>query len=228
MSEITDTRTDTASREGWLTRAGQVMRLMIEQVSGIKVPDFHVSMGFGGQRYERGVRGICWHSSVSADGRNHVFISPELSDTGVVLSVLLHEMLHVALDNADGHTKRFSEYATRLGLLAPFTSARPDEALTAELMVMAAELGDFPHAALHVASRPADVPVQVDPAGNPIEVPKVTSGPKAQTNRWFVFECPEHARPIRMSRGAAAEGAPFCGHRDADGVPCLKETEPRG
>lgn len=222
-AQDTTPTTDTATREGWLRRAAEVMVPMIEQVSGVKVSDFHVSMGFGGQRYERGVRGVCWHTSVSADGHNHVFISPELSDTGVVLAVLLHEMLHVALDLEDGHTGRFSEWGTRLGLTAPFTTARPDEALTAELMVIAAELGDFPHSALQVASRPADVPVQVGPNGEPIAVPKVTSGPKAQTNRWVSFECPEHKRPTRQSRTAAAEGHPYCGHRDEAGVPCLKE-----
>jgi hypothetical protein len=207
MSEQTpDLAADTATREGWLRRAKADLADLVEQVSGIKVPDFHVSMGFGGQRYERGVRGVCWHTSVSEDSKNHVFISPELSDTGVVLAVLLHEMLHVALDNADGHRGQFAEFATRVGMMAPFTTATPDIELTAQLMTLAAALGDFPHGALHVPSRkPAETPV---PVGGGVDI---SSAPKAQTNRWVKVTCPEHGGTVRLSRTALASYAPLCG-----------------
>jgi hypothetical protein len=218
MSDTTDTPTDTdlnATREGFLRRAAAILRVTIEQVSGIVVPEFHVSMGFGGLSYERGVRGVCWHTSQSDDGRNHVFISPELSDTGVVLSVLLHEMLHVALDNADGHRGRFAEYATRLGLMAPFTTATPDISLTSELMVIAAELGEFPHGALHVSRKPVEAPVGIL-VGGPVGL-SPTSGPGPQTNRWVSVTCPTHGGSVRMSRSRLAQGAPLCGMDVMDG-----------
>lgn len=228
MSDTTNTPRDITyglTREDWLHRAAEELGKMIFQVSGMEMPKFHVSMGFGGQRYERGVRGVCWRRHVSDDGLNHVFISPELKDTGVVLAVLLHELIHVVDDCEHGHGKVFAEIATRLGLKAPFTTATPDIELTGELMVIAAELGEFPHAALNVSSRrpveaPTGDPILVGPGGG------VSSAPKPQTNRWFVFKCPTHKAPIRMSRGQAAHGAPFCGHRDEQGIPCLKETVP--
>jgi hypothetical protein len=91
-------------------------------------------------------------------------------------------------------------------------------------MVIAGELGEFPHAALHVPSRkPA-------PKGAPVPVGggTVTSGPGRQTNRWISFACPVHGTPVRMSRTKAALGAPFCGHRDEEtGRPCLQEMKER-
>jgi hypothetical protein len=199
--------TITYNREGWLRRAKADLAELVEQVSGIKVPDFHVSMGFGGQRYERGVRGVCWHSTLSDDGMNHVFISPELSDTGVVLSVLLHEMIHVVLNNEDGHTGRFSDFAERVGMLPPFTRANPDIELTAQMMTLAAALGDFPHGALHVPARvPSGQPVPAAPGGG-----SISSAPRAQTNRHLAVTCPEHGGTVRISRTRYEAGAPLCG-----------------
>lgn len=206
-TDATPTSTDT-TRENWLHRAAHILGAMIHQVSGVEMPEFHVSMGFGGLAYEKGVRGVCWHTSRSSDGRNHVFISPELSDTGVVLAVLLHELIHVALDNEDGHMKRFAEYATRLGMGAPFTTATPDVNLTAELMIIAAELGEFPHAALTVGA-PVKSPTLVGPNGEPM--PRPTSGPGVQTNRHLAVTCPEHGGSVRISRARYDRGAPLCG-----------------
>jgi hypothetical protein len=225
------------TREDWLHRAAEILGGMVHQVSGMELPEFHVSMGFGGTSYEKGVRGVCWKRCVSDDGRNHVFISPELKDTGVVLAVLLHEILHVVLDCEDGteprkdgsrtsHRGQFAEFATRLGLCAPFTSAIPDIELTAALMTIAAELGDFPHSGLNVPSharKPGGILVPIGGGGG-----TVSSAPKPQTNRWISFACPVHDVPVRMSRGKAAHGAPFCGHRsEDDGVACLMEMKER-
>lgn len=210
MSDI-DTNPVTDTRESWLRRAAHELRPMIEQVSGLVVPEFHVSMGFGGVSYEKGVRGVCWHTTCSADGHNQVFISPEIADPGIAILVLLHEMIHVALNNAGGHRGEFRKIAEKLGLEAPFTTATPNVALTIELMTVASSLGAWPHAALNRTPKPADVPV--GPGGEPIEGPVSgpTSGPKAQTNRWALVACPNHGGKVRLSRTAIALGAPLCG-----------------
>lgn len=208
MSDI-DANPTLDTRESWLRRAAVELRGMISQVSGLEVPEFHVSIGFGGTRYEKGVRGVCWHTDCSADGRNQVFISPELPNAEIAILVLLHEMIHVVLNNAGGHRGEFRKIAEKLGLEAPFTTATPNAALTYELMAIAAGLGEFPHAALNRHPVPVEVPV--DPAGDPIVVGGPTSGPKAQTNRWVLVGCPNHGGKIRLSRKGIERGAPLCG-----------------
>lgn len=217
------------TREDWLHRAIDELRPMFEQV-GFPLPEvMHVSVGFGGSgagKYERFVEGVTWHTSVDACGHNHVFISPAVGDTAHVLEILVHELVHVALNNQDGHSKRFKQCMEALGMMGPWTAAKADIALMAELMVMAAELGEYPHGALTIPVGVQTPDREIVPVGGGRGGGRVSSGPKAQTNRWFVFKCPEHKAPIRMSRGQAANGAPFCGHRDDEGVPCLKETLP--
>jgi hypothetical protein len=135
-------------------------------------------------------------------------------------------MLHVATDCHDGtkdlnssHRGTFAEYATRLGLCAPFTTATPDEALACELMVIAAELGDFPHGALRVPTRMrVATPEPITVGGG-----RMTSGPRQQTNRWVSVTCPTHGGSVRLSRKALDEGAPYCGRKDEAGLPCFTE-----
>jgi hypothetical protein len=215
------------SRENWLRRAAVEFRAWIEQVSGIIVPDVHVSMGFGGHSYERGVAACCYPGEASSDGKCQIFISPESGDTADILVSLLHELIHAALYAADdtkwkGHRGQFAEYATRLGLTAPFTVSEPDMSTAAQMMVMAAELGEFPHGKLTVR-----VPKPVAaPDGQVVSIGSVLVGTGGtQTNRWVAFQCPTHKRSTRMSATAAAEGAPYCGHRDEAGLPCLTEME---
>jgi hypothetical protein len=213
------------SRENWLRRAGAIFRTWIEEVSGIIVPDFHVSMGFPGTSYERGVLAACHPGANSSDGKCHILIAPTADDTADILVSLLHEMIHVALyeagdENWRGHRGTFAEYAGRLGLTRPYTESPPDVITAAQMMVMAHELGDFPHAKLTVR---APKPVAA-PDGQLVSVGSVLVGTGGvQTNRWISFQCPTHKRSTRMSATAAAEGAPYCGHRDEAGLPCLTE-----
>jgi hypothetical protein len=206
---MTKPATRTQSRENWLHAAIDMLRPMFVQI-GAELPEtIHVSVGFsskgkGGEN--RVIRGECWSRAASEDGANHVFISPEIGDTATVLAVLMHELVHVSDDNASGHKAHFAEAATRLGMTSPFTTATPDMALSAELIVMAAELGDYGHAKLdaHAAKR-----VPVGPGGEPV---KVTSGPATQTNRHIKLVCGEHGQySLRLSRGVLDMGAPGCG-----------------
>lgn len=223
-----DTQVRPDWREGWLHRATDELRPMFEQV-GAKLPDvIHLSVGFGGSgagKYERYVEGVTWHTSRDACGHNHVFISPTLGDTAHVLEVLVHELCHVADDNMSGHEGQFAEFMTRLGMTGRMTTAQADIPFMAELMTIAAALGEYPHGQLDMGPVTIDAP-KVGPDGQRIKVGRPTSAPLPQRNRWLVFRCPTHKRPVRMSYTAGMEGAPFCGHRDeATGLPCLKEME---
>lgn len=220
---MTNTEQITLDREGWLRQAAAEFRAWIHQVSGVEVPDFRVSMGHGLVHYEKRVRAVTWKRECDGEGLNQVFISPQIGDTAEVLGVLLHEMLHVTLDKMDDptwnhHGGQFAEFAIRLGMCAPYTTANPDVPTTARFMVIAAELGPFPHAALTVPVR-----VPVEPSGQPVKRVRVTSAGDPQRNRWISFTCPLHEAPVRMSRTKANLGAPFCGHRDDVGRPCLTE-----
>lgn len=223
---MTSTEQLTMDREGWLRKAADEFRKWIMQVSGVEVPDCRISMGFGGVSYEKKVRGVTWKRECDGEGLNQIFISPELDDTVDVLAVLLHELIHACLDAADDpkwnqHGGAFAEYGTRLGLCAPFTSAIPDVPTMALFMTIAADLGPFPHAKLTIPSRVRQPEPETVPVGRP-QV-RITSAGNPQRNRWISFTCPLHVAPVRMSRTKAELGAPFCGHRDETGKPCLTE-----
>lgn len=209
----------TVTREAWLRAAIETFRPRFVEI-GMPLPEkVHVSVGFGsGARAEsKAVRGVCWPRGASVDNVNHVFISPTLGDggdggTGQVLLTLLHELIHVADDCQSGHKGAFAEGATRLGMVGKMTSSEASVELAAELMVMAEELGPYPHGVLN----PEPVRIEVGPNGEPLATPILVgpSGPRAQTNRHIKAVCPstEHrSYSVRMSRGIAEDlGLPTC------------------
>jgi hypothetical protein len=135
-----------------------------------------------------------------------VFISPELDDTARVLDVLLHELIHVADDCTSGHKGAFAEAATRLGLEGKMTATTAGVALAAEMMTLAASLGDYAHAKLMVQPKGALVPV--GPDGQP--VPRIHSGPKTQGTRMLKVQCPCCGYTVRTTRRWLDMGAPLC------------------
>lgn len=69
----------TATREGWLVEAGKHTAALIEQATGLKVPDHYVSVGFPkGARSRWKALGQCWDGARSRDKRPHLFVSPEI------------------------------------------------------------------------------------------------------------------------------------------------------
>jgi hypothetical protein len=216
------------TREDWLRRAIEEIRPIFEQI-GYKLPEkLYVSVGFGsgGGRYEsKNVLGVCWTSGCSADGGNHIFISPTIGDTAMAVVVLMHELAHAVNDNRDGHRGEFRDIVSKLGFEAPFTELHVDISLTATAMEIAAVLGEYPHAVLDPTPVRAPVPAPTGEDGPVIVLPRPTSGPKVQENRWVSLRCPVegHTAPVRMSRTRAAEGAPLCGRRDDNGMPCATE-----
>lgn len=201
--------TPTTTREAWLLAAVEALRPKFVEV-GLPLPDsIRVSVGFGhgATRESATILGQCWAARATADNVPTVFISPELDDTARVLDVLLHELIHAADDCKSGHKGAFAEAATRLGLEGKMTATTAGIALAAEMMTLAASLGDYAHAALRVPTRtPAEVPV--GPDGQPI--PRIHSGPKTQGTRMRKVECPCCGYVVRTTAKWLALGLPSC------------------
>lgn len=210
---------DTVTREAWLHAAVETFRPRFVEI-GLPIPEkVHVSVGFGAlaRAESKNIRGVCWPRGASKDGVNHLFISPCLGEGGEngvtqVLLTLLHELIHAADDCMCGHRGTFAEAATRLGFVGKMTSSEASIELGADLEVLAAELGLYPHGVLD----PAPVLVTVGSNGEPLAIPRSIgpSGPRAQTNRHIKATCPSDGhRPysVRLSRGIAEEmGLPTC------------------
>lgn len=199
------------TRELWLENAVDQLRPRFLEI-GFPLPErVHVSVGFGyGSRRENArILGQTFSTMASKDGVNHVFISPEIDDTTAVLGIVMHELVHVALDCEDGHRGRFAEAATRLGLEGKMTEALPGDLLVFELVTMAAALGDYPHGAIDMDVVHAPQRTPVGPDGQP--VPRVHSGPAAQRNRYLKVVCTQDGYTVRMVRRWLDAGAPRCG-----------------
>ncbi|WP_433434538.1 hypothetical protein [Nonomuraea sp. CA-141351] len=207
------------TREAWLHKAAAIFRPRFEGI-GMPLPEkLHLSVGFGpdGHGGENAmIRGVCISKAGSEDGVNHVYISPELGDTAVVLAVLLHELIHAADDCQSGHRGAFAEGATRLGLMSPMTTATPSIELAAELMTIAETLGDYPHGKVLI-SRDRRRKL-VDPSGQPMppqsEGP-LSSGPKKQSARLLKAACNQadcvaKGYTVRVTAKWLAIGAPMC------------------
>lgn len=221
----------TLDREAWLRRAAEQFRTMIEQVSGIQVPDFRVAMGYGAHRFERYVPAITYPRADDEKGLNQVYISPKLSDTMDVLLALLHSMIHVALESegAQGwerHGSAFAEHSIRLGFDGD-AKAIPSPGLAGEMITVAAALGEFPHGALKATRTPAEKTAQAQTlvtAG----APPVSSGMRPERNRWISFYCDAHRGAVRMVASKAERCVMVCTEFDGEsGQMCGKPLHRR-
>ena len=138
------------TRESWLTEAIDNILPWVLAGADVETPTrVRVSVGWPGGKGKKGnTIGQCWHKSASSDDTWEIFVSPKLDDTVQILSVLTHELCHVADQNENGHTGRFKTLATAVGLTGKMTETNAGEELTERLEVLSEELGPFPHAAL--------------------------------------------------------------------------------
>jgi hypothetical protein len=172
-----------SARESWLQEAVSHLRPKFVEI-GFELPEtVRVAVGFGptGARQESNViLGVCLSRGCAADGVNEIWISPEEASTARMLATLIHELVHAALDNEDGHKGRFAEAATRLGLEGKMTATVPGPDLLMELELIVAALGEYPGALVDLAG------VLVGPDGK--RVPS-SSGPKKQGTRMIKLVC---------------------------------------
>ncbi|WP_394620999.1 hypothetical protein JNUCC0626_18450 [Lentzea sp. JNUCC 0626] len=200
----------TITREAWLHAAIEAFRPRFEEV-GLPLPEkIHVSVGFGGsaRAENKNILGVCWSRAASADEVNHIFISPVLDDTARVLDVLIHELIHAADDCQSGHKGRFAETATRLRLEGPMTATTASVELAAEMITLAATLGEYPHGKFIAFDR---VKVRPEvPGDETVPTSPSSSGPKAQGTRMLKVICPEDGYTVRTTAKWLAKGYPSC------------------
>lgn len=185
--------TATSTREAWLVAAVDALRPLFSEV-GEDLPPVRVSVGWpGGRGKKNAVIGQCWATSAAADKVAQLFISPVLDDAVRVLDVLAHELIHAIDDVTSGHRGRFAKIAKAVGLEGKMTATVAGDDLKARLEGLAADLGDYPHAALGATADGAE-------------------GPKKQGTRMLKVECAEGSGyVVRMTRKWLDEyGAPKC------------------
>lgn len=183
-----------STREEWLTAAVQALAPLFDALADEKLPAVRVSVGWpGGNGRKNSVIGQCWSTKVAADNVSQLFISPVLDDAVRVLDVLAHELIHAIDDCVSGHKGRFTKIAKAIGLTGKMTATVAGPDLGLQLLNIADELGEYPHAALVNPGQGAD-------------------SPKKQGTRQLKVECAEGSGyKVRMTRQWLDEyGAPIC------------------
>lgn len=151
-----------ASREDWFNAAVEIFRPVFQAMHASDdtlpaLPEkIRISVGWGsiGARQESAVvLGVTYHTSASEDGVNEIFISPEDASAMTMLATLLHELVHVALNNQDGHKGRFTKMAKALKLTGKMTSTTASDELAPIFEKMIETLGAYPGARMNVGSR---------------------------------------------------------------------------
>lgn len=213
-----------SDREAWLRAAVDVFRPRFVEI-GYPLPEtIRVAVGFGptGARQENAkIMGVTLSRGCAADGVNEVWISPEDADTASMLETLLHELIHVTLDNQDGHKGRFAEIATRLAFEGPMTQTPASVELAFELFTIAASLGEYPGAQVSlegIFAQPGK------PGGTVLTGGDVSSsGPKKQGTRMLKVACHDescaaHGYTARTTKKWLEIGYPSCpmGHTMED------------
>lgn len=143
-----------STREAWMKEAVKRFKPMFKQ-AGYDIPDIiRVSIGWPvGSRGGRKTIGQCFHERISRDGTREIFISPELDDPVRVLDVLLHEVIHATVGNAEGHRGKFADCARKLGLEGALTATVAGKDLKERLNKLKKSLGFFPHRGMDYSKR---------------------------------------------------------------------------
>jgi len=136
--------------------------------------------------------GECWPGKLSEGGYCEIFITPTLSDPVKVGGVLVHELLHAALETMHpkedvGHGAKFKAGMVPLGMNGKATATGESAGLKRELAAIAKTLGKYPHSAL-----------------------KITRGAKVQSTRLLKAVCPECGYTIRVTAKWVEVGLPTC------------------
>lgn len=138
------------SRETWLYRAAEKMRMDYE-IAGFPLPEkFRISCGWpkGGKGGRGKTIGQCWPASASESEHREIFVSPELDKPVDVLVCLRHELAHAALPEGEGHKGNFIVLCKALGFTKPWTTTPMTDVLKVRMELLAEGLGAYPHAKL--------------------------------------------------------------------------------
>ncbi|MFI8890527.1 hypothetical protein [Streptomyces paradoxus] len=214
------------TREQWLQAAIETLRPDFVAV-GLPIPakvQISVGFGYGAKAESRKILGECWSKAATVDRVNHIFISPEITDVVEVLATVVHELVHAADDNVNGHKGRFKTVAKALGLTGQMTATYASPELAKKLRAIAEQLGAYPHSALYPTGAPVSLPKPKEeaPEGETegddetegeTETP-VSSGPKKQGTRMLKVVCSEDCEcggyTVRTTQKWLDMGTPRC------------------
>lgn len=184
------------TREQWLAAAVVELRGWFKDIGVILPERIRVSCAWA-KGARKGAIAWCWKSEASADGTTELQVSPEKSDPVNVLAALTHELIHASDNGASKHAGHFRQTAKAIGLEGKMTATYAGAGLEARLQGLAAQLGDYPHAALNPALA-------------------VDAKPK-QTTRMRKVICPMDGYTVRTTKKWIEVGLPYC--------PCGMEME---
>lgn len=145
------------NREDWLTECMEQMRPAFADRSAPVPSKIRVSCSWpskGALAKKKRRIGEAWSSQCSGDGSYEVFISPCLSDAGIVAATLVHELVHCAVGLECGHKGRFGAVAKSIGLTGKMTATTAGEELAAALAEITESIGPYPHAELNYSNSP--------------------------------------------------------------------------
>jgi hypothetical protein len=137
-----------SSREDWLTWVVNRYRPWFQENGIYLPPRINISVGWPSTGVSSGTIAESWPRAVSKDRSNSIFISPQLHDSREVLTVICHELTHVALDCEYGHQKEFQSLAKRVGLLAPWRQSVASDRLLGFIDKTLKSVGDYPHSGI--------------------------------------------------------------------------------
>lgn len=152
------------NREAWLERAKCeiINRVFIPAGYELKSELIAVSCGWPSSSPKK-VVGESWPNDQSDGGIFEIFISPMLDKAGGesgVLSVLVHELLHVAVGHEHKHKAPFKKAMKLVGLEGKPTSTTAMERLVVIIDDVVNVVGPYPHKKLNHKLKPAITPVK--------------------------------------------------------------------
>jgi len=135
------------NREEYLEKALIELTPYIDK-AGYSMPAVKVSAGWpSAKAFSSKARrtGETWHKDSVAQENSHIFISPYISDSREVLSILVHELGHAILKQGVGHRKPFKDYMRAVDLVGKATATESGEVLLSFLDLAIEKLGAYPH-----------------------------------------------------------------------------------
>jgi hypothetical protein len=182
---------ETMNREQWLNEIARRNIWPHLNNQGAQTPAlWRVSLGFPkGSRGGKHAIGQCWKQECSGTQHREMFISPILDAGGPAgaVATLVHECIHAALNNEDGHKGEFKRIAKSAGLEGKMTATLAGESLLRSIGEWLAGMPAYPHSPLSLIS----------------DKPKPGS-------RLIKAECPTCGYNVRITRKWIDIGVPRC------------------
>jgi hypothetical protein len=144
------------NRETYLEDATDAMRPMFKAVGAPLPKKIKITCGWPSKSAGRSSKrriGECWAPGASAAGNVEIIISMVIEDSFAALEILIHELVHAADGNVNGHKGPFRKIALALGLEGKMTATNAGPELAKEIKALVKTLGKYPHSAIDFSNR---------------------------------------------------------------------------